>query len=184
MRTRDAVALLSPDGQQLQPAGHWLDLGAGDGTFTVALAALLPAGSTIEAVDRDAAALQRIPHAHAGIPIRATQRDFASLPLPWNGVAGVLLANALHFVEDQQSLLAAVARLLLPAGTLLVVEYDRDAPKGPWVPYPVSARALARLAEASGFSAPVPLGRRRSQFGGEMYAAILRSNRDRAFAER
>lgn len=183
MHTRDAVALLAPDGRQLQPAGHWLDLGAGDGTFTRALAELLPAGSTIEAVDRDAAALRRIPRSHAGIPIRTTQHDFASLPLAWDGVAGIVLANALHFVEAQQALLAALANVLAPHGTLLVVEYDRDTPKGPWVPYPVSARTLARMAEASRFAAPVPLGRRRSQFGGEIYAAILRSKRDRAFAD-
>jgi len=184
MRIRDAVSLLSPPGRQLQPAGHWLDLGAGDGTFTRALAELLPAGCTIEAVDRDASALRGVPATHNGVPIRTTRRDFSALPLPWSGVAGVLMANALHFVEGAEELLRALGASLLPNGALLVVEYDTDVPKGPWVPYPVSARSLQALAQSAGFAPPVALGRRRSQFGGEMYAAILRSPGERTFAER
>lgn len=173
MRTRDAAALLAPDGQQLQPAGAWLDLGAGDGTFTVALAGLLPAGSTIEAVDRDGAALRRIPRVHAGIPIRTTSRDFATLPFAWSGIAGVVMANALHFVAGQERFLAAIAQALLPEGSLLVVEYDTDEARDRWVPFPVSFRTLSHLARDAGFAPPIALGRRKSRFGGEMYAARL-----------
>jgi predicted RNA methylase len=38
-------------------AGTWADLGAGDGTFTRALAQVLARGSRVYAVDRDARAL-------------------------------------------------------------------------------------------------------------------------------
>lgn len=182
MRTREAVTLLAPDSRQLHPVGRWLDLGAGDGTFTLALAELLPAGSTIEAVDRDPAALRRIPRTHAGIAIRTSARDFSSLPFPWSTLAGVLLANALHFVDGQESLLREIARALVPDGALVIVEYDTDVPKGLWVPHPVSERTLARVASGAGFAPPVALGRRRSHFGGEMYAALLRPNRERTFA--
>lgn len=165
MDARDALALLAPDGQPLHPIGAWLDLGCGDGTFTVALAELLQAGSTIEAVDRDERALRRIPSVHAGIPIRTTHCDFASLPLAGHGLAGVLMANALHFVADQSSFLSALAKALKTGGTLLIVEYDTEEARAPWVPYPVSARELAHLASAAGFAPPITLGRRRSQFG-------------------
>lgn len=183
MDAHDAISLLSPTRRQLQPAGPWLDLGCGDGTFTLALADLLPAGSSIEAVDLDARALRRIPAVHAGVRIRATRRDFASLPFAWSGVAGILMANALHFVVDQEAFLSALSNALKPGGTLLVVEYDRDVPKGQWVPYPVSARALDTLAAATGFLPPVALGRRPSRFGGELYSAVLRSPPRRTFAK-
>jgi len=53
--TPDAVALI----REAVPraAGTWADLGAGDGTFTRALARLLGLNSRIYAVDRDAQAL-------------------------------------------------------------------------------------------------------------------------------
>lgn len=178
MHTRDAAALLSPDGEQLQPAGTWLDLGAGAGTFTVALAGLLPAGSTIEAVDTDAAALRRIPRARPDISIVTSQRDFAALPFSWSGLAGILMANALHFVAGQEALLGEAARALVSDGTLLIVEYDTDTPRAPWVPYPVSARSLARLARDAGLTPPELLGRRTSRFGGDIYAARLARRAD------
>jgi hypothetical protein len=49
----DAVRLIG--GRDLSAADEtWADLGAGDGTFTRALATVLPVGSVIHAMDRDA----------------------------------------------------------------------------------------------------------------------------------
>lgn len=102
MDVRDAASLLAPVRPRLHSPGPWVDLGCGDGTFTAALAEQLPSRSTIEAVDRDADALRRVPPLHAGIVIRTTQCDFDARPLPWSGLAGVLMANALHFVAGQK----------------------------------------------------------------------------------
>ena len=55
----DHVALLR-DGVPHE-RGTWADLGAGDGAFTLALADLLPEGSTIHAIDRDRSALEEEP---------------------------------------------------------------------------------------------------------------------------
>ncbi|MBK6486213.1 MAG: methyltransferase domain-containing protein [Gemmatimonadetes bacterium] len=173
MDVRDAARLLAPVRPRLHSPGPWVDLGCGAGTFTGALAEQLPSHSTIEAVDRDTDALRRVPPLHAGIVIRTTQFDFDARPLPWSGLAGVLMANALHFVAGQEALLERLAASLRPSGHLVVVEYDSETPKGEWVPHPVSARSLARLASATGFTPPVPLGRRRSSYGGVMYAALL-----------
>ena len=129
MDVRDAAKLLAPARPHLDSPGPWLDLGCGDGTFTGALAEQLPPESTIEAVDRDASALRHVPTVHAGIAILTTQRDFASLPLPWSGLAGILMANALHFVAEQESLLVQLGAALRPNGHLLVVEYDTDTPR-------------------------------------------------------
>ncbi|MBK6485852.1 MAG: class I SAM-dependent methyltransferase [Gemmatimonadetes bacterium] len=130
MDVRDAASLLAPVRPRLHSPGPWVDLGCGDGTFTAALAEQLPSHSTIEAVDRDADALRRVPPLHAGIVIRTTQCDFDARPLPWSGLAGVLMANALHFVAGQEALLEHLAASLRPSGHLLVVEYDSETPKG------------------------------------------------------
>src|SRR5919201_5026162 len=53
--TRDAVALLR--GGVPRPGGTWLDLGAGRGTFTRALATLLGPAGRVYAVDRDPGAV-------------------------------------------------------------------------------------------------------------------------------
>ena len=60
----EAVGLISSGRLTNSPGpATWADLGCGDGTFTLALASLLPAGSTIYAVDQDAAALRALPEA-------------------------------------------------------------------------------------------------------------------------
>jgi SAM-dependent methyltransferase len=174
MDVRDAVSLLAPARDQLGGAGPWVDLGCGAGTFTRALAELIPAGCEIEAVDRDAAALRRIPREHHGRSITTRQLDLADGALPWSALRGVLMANALHYVPTAADFLAAVRACLRPGGHMLVVEYDTDVPNPPWVPFPLSRSTLARLAIGAGFVSCLPLGDRTSRYGGRsMYGALL-----------
>lgn len=51
MKQTDAIALINK-GITAHSPQHWADLGCGSGTFTNALFHLLPAGSQIEAIDR------------------------------------------------------------------------------------------------------------------------------------
>jgi SAM-dependent methyltransferase len=174
MDVRDAVSLLAPARDQLGGAGSWVDLGCGAGTFTRALAELIPAGSDIEAVDRDASALRRIPREHHGLSITTRQFELDHRPLPWSALRGVLMANALHYVPVAADFLARVRACLRPGGQMLVVEYDTDEPNPPWVPFPISRSTLARLAIGAGFVSCVPLGDRSSRYGGRMmYGALL-----------
>ncbi|MBC7898257.1 MAG: class I SAM-dependent methyltransferase [Cytophagaceae bacterium] len=168
------MSLLAPARDQLGGAGPWVDLGCGAGTFTRALAELIPAGCEIEAVDRDASALRRIPREHHGIAITTRQLDLERGPLPWTARRGVLMANALHYVSTAADFLATVRACLRPGGHMLVVEYDTDEPHPPWVPFPVSLSTLERLAIGAGFISCVPLGDRSSRYGGRvMYGALL-----------
>lgn len=174
MDVRDAVSLLAPARDLLGGAGPWVDLGCGAGTFTRALAELLPAGCDIEAVDRDAAALRRIPREHHGVKIATRHLELDGSPLPWSSLRGVLMANALHYVRNAEAFLAMVRVCLQPGGQMLVVEYDTDEPHPPWVPYPVGRATLGRLAIGAGFSAFLPLAERSSVYGGRMmYGALL-----------
>jgi hypothetical protein len=56
----------------------------------------------------------------------------------------------------------------------VIVEYD-NRPASRWVPFPVSMTRLTDLARLARLGAPEQIGRRRSMFGGSMYAARLSS---------
>jgi ubiquinone/menaquinone biosynthesis C-methylase UbiE len=158
-----------------QPGGTWADLGAGTGNFTWALYELLGPQATIYAVDRDARAIAyqrtRIAQAAPRAAIYPMQADFTR-PLTLPPLDGVLMANALHFVRDQVSVLALVTRYLRPGGRLLLVEYElRDALR--WVPFPVPFARFVALAEVSGLVGAALLRTRRSPSSGRvLYAAV------------
>src|SRR5688500_16612827 len=95
MNDSEATALLRP--ALPDPPGRvWADLGAGGGTFTRALAALLGAEAEIVAVDVDERALRalRAWAERAGAPVRVLAGDLAQ-PLPLPTLDGVVMANAL-----------------------------------------------------------------------------------------
>ena len=169
---RLVAAAIAPQG------GTWADLGAGRGTFTLALARLLGADGRVIAVERDTGsvrALERLRDARedGAAAITVVHADFtAQLDLP--PLDGVLLANALHFfgADAQVSLLRTVAALAKPGGRVAIVEYD-DRPASRWVPYPVSFERLTTLAEAAGLSAPARVGVLPSSYGGSLYSAYM-----------
>jgi ubiquinone/menaquinone biosynthesis C-methylase UbiE len=174
LNTRDAVTLIR--GAIEQRGGTWADLGAGDGTFTRALAELLGADSRIYAVDREpsaTAALARWASSSSPnvVPVTADfTRVFALPALDDTRLDGILLANALHFVHDADVVLARLAERVRPGGRVVIVEYDRRAASR-WVPYPIPSARLPLLAAAAGLSAPTITGTRPSLFGGTLYAA-------------
>lgn len=157
-------------------AGAWVDFGAGDGTFTRALAGLLGPNSRIYAVDRDARAVAALEHraAHAAARIIPVVGDFTGsveLPELEGGLLdGMLLANALHFVRDAEGVLARLAAHVRPEGRVVLVEYDRRAASR-WVPYPIPSARLPALATAAGLTEPRITATRPSAFGGILYAA-------------
>ena len=154
----------------------WFDLGAGTGTFTRALAEQLGAGTVI-AVDtrKDALAKQQTTPDRANCArIQVLQADFeAPLPASYGHVDGILMANALHYVKNQQRLLAQLMLRIASGGQLLIIEYN-DRRANPWVPYPVPYKQLERLCAQVGLGAPEQLAEMRSRFGGTLYLARIR----------
>jgi ubiquinone/menaquinone biosynthesis C-methylase UbiE len=155
-------------------ARRWLELGAGRGAFTLALADLLGPGAEIVAVDRDRGDLVALAATMAdrfpGTILATLVADFGrALPVD-AGFDGLLAANSLHFVRDPGRVLAGVRSLLSPGARVVVVEYDADAGNH-WVPYPFSYRTWETIAAGIGLSGTRLVGRVPSRFLGAIYAA-------------
>ncbi len=169
----DHVGLIRAGVGAARPGARWLELGAGEGAFTLALADLLRPGGRIVALDRDASALRRLAEA---LPRRFPERELEIRTgdfrdgLPAGPFDGVLAANSLHFVDEPVAILRRVARVVRPGGRLIVVEYDADR-GNPWVPHPFSARRFVTMAHDAGFRDVREIGRVPSRFLGAIYAA-------------
>lgn len=152
----------------------WADLGAGTGTFTRALAALVGATGRVIAVDRDAHSLRAVRSWAArredGPAIEVVEDDVSG-PLHLPPLDGVVMANVLHFIADPTTVLRQIAQRLKPGGRLVLIEYEGRRPSR-WVPYPVSAARFAEFAANSGLTPPRVMATRPSAFGGEMYVAV------------
>jgi ubiquinone/menaquinone biosynthesis C-methylase UbiE len=156
--------------------GVWADLGAGTGTFTKALAALLGPEGRVYAVERDATALGTLARAAPKLGVTTAtivtvHADFTE-PLTLPPLDGVLLANALHYVayDEQLPLLSRVVRGLKKQGRLVVVDYDGRRPNR-WVPFPVSIDVFRDLASELGLTRAKITASRPSAYGGTMFAA-------------
>ena len=167
------VALIAPG--VTSPGGTWADLGAGTGNFTRALAELLGPDGTLHALDRDLRAItsqrERLLQDPPPATVIPRQLDITQT-LDLSLLDGVLLANVLHFVKDQQKLLMQIRTCLKQQGKLLVVEYEVTQVLR-WVPYPLPFVRFEALAQATGFGSPTLVGQRRSPSSGiVLYAAI------------
>jgi ubiquinone/menaquinone biosynthesis C-methylase UbiE len=173
VRLREATALIADAGLAALGPTAWADLGCGTGTFTLALAELLAAGSTIHALDVHASALREIPARHGGVSIKTYRADFTDQDWPFSGLDGILMANSLHYVEDQPAFIRACRPHMTRSGRFLIVEYD-TATAGPWVPWPLPRGRLSAVFSAEGYSSITMLGSRRSIYrGAAIYAALI-----------
>lgn len=178
MTAAERRALLSPavPAPAAGRPGIWAELGAGDGAFTLVLAALLGGGATVFAVDRDRRALARLSREARVAGVAATIETLAAdfrRPLPFTELDGVLLANALHYVReaDQQALLRRLGDRLAPQGRLVLVEYAVARPN-PWVPFPVPPSRFEALAGDAGFGGARVLAEAPSRYWGRVYSAV------------
>jgi len=170
----DHVALIRGGVEGAGP--RWLELGAGRGAFTLALADLLGASGEILATDRDLPALRALAtdlhRRFPDVPVATSELDFRKpLPTDLEPFDGILAANALHFAPDVPRIAAGLRALIRPGGRLLVVEYDADH-GNPWVPYPFSYQTWQARAADAGYRDTRRLHRVPSRFLGGIYGAV------------
>lgn len=174
MNHDDHLALLRPGIADGATAGPWADLGSGEGAFTLALADLLGPGAEIYSVDRDRRALRQQETAlRARFPqttLHPLVADFTQ-PLDLPPLAGVVMANSLHFIRHKDSVLDLVRRYLRPTGRLLLVEYNTDR-GNVWAPHPLSYPTWEKLARRHRFTTRL-LVTRPSRFLGAIYSAVI-----------
>ncbi|MBR9922623.1 MAG: class I SAM-dependent methyltransferase [Bacteroidetes bacterium] len=167
MTLQQAIQLLhNPQIGEAAPQS-WVDLGCGSGLFSRVLAHYLPKGSLITGVDKKAGIF---PEGNENkVDLRFVQMNFEE-ELPAGKFDGFLLANSLHYVEDQTSFLQKCLDKLNPNGRFLLVEYDTEV-GNPWVPYPISYKRLNQLLKPFAARQIKKLGERPSAFGGKnLYA--------------
>jgi ubiquinone/menaquinone biosynthesis C-methylase UbiE len=159
----------------VEGAGHrWLELGAGRGAFTLALADLLGPGVEIVAIDRDPSDLVTLEATmtkrFANTQLTTVVADFSRALSVEPGFDGLLAANSLHFVREPGAVINGVRPLLRPGARIVVVKYDSDS-GNPWVPFPFSFASWQAIAARAGLVDTRLVGRVPSRFLGAIYAA-------------
>lgn len=153
---------------------QWADLGCGKGLFTLALAHYLQQDSIIYAVDSNRGALSNVEQKADRVIIKKIQADFIKDDLDFQNLDGIIMANSLHFVRDQIDFLRKAGNWLRPDASILIVEYDADL-SNPWVPYPISFRALQQLTRQAGFGTVQQLHQRPSIYNrAPIYSAVIK----------
>jgi len=166
MQQSEAIALIKKGITGEYPQ-HWADLGCGTGTFTLALASLLPPESYITAIDKSH---QHFPDFSNGIKIGFRKADFVNEPITVSPLDGILMANSLHFVANKPKLIRQLENTFRNSPQFLIVEYDTIR-SNPWVPYPISFHGLDSEVTGLGYQT-LKLAESPSRFGGIIYSAL------------
>jgi len=126
-------------------------------------------------MDSDASSLRKIPSAHKSSSITTHHGDFLKPQMwPFADLDGILMANSLHYVEDQATFIRACSSRMKSPRQFLIVEYDTDAANG-WVPYPVTQTRLTTLFNGAGYGSIKLLRSRPSLYRrAPLYAALVR----------
>jgi SAM-dependent methyltransferase len=99
---------------------HVVDLGAGTGIFSRAVAGL---GHDVTAVDHDAEMLERLAATTPGV--RAVEGTAEAIPLPDASADAVVAAQAFHWFDNDDAR-AEIARVLRPSGVFAPIWNIRD----------------------------------------------------------
>ena len=167
MKESDAAELIQAGLADKSTASTWVDLGSGTGTFTKALANLLRNGSKIIAIDKED---QQIQSPNPEISIEFIKHDFRKKLPELPPLDGILMANALHYVEDQTAFIKQLKQHLKADGRMIFVEYDTDQ-SNTWVPYPVTFTKLKELLSQTGYTSVIKIGEMDSVYNqNTMYA--------------
>lgn len=132
-RQTQRVALIGDwmDGLRLKTGDHVLEIGAGPGFVSLALAERVGPTGIVYAVDRSLDALAYLAQLQDERGIRQIERiaaDAAALELPGRPVNSALITMVLHHADDPAGILRNVGRCM-PAGAPVVIgEFHPEGP--------------------------------------------------------
>lgn len=174
MKQDEAINLIKKAIPYSDKAQVWADLGCGQGTFTNALARLLPNGSHIYAIDNQPQNFHKV--IENNVSIDFIKADFERFDFNFSNLDGILMTNSLHYVKDKRLLINRLEKYLSENKKFVIVEYD-TTDSNPWVPYPINFFRLKELFIELGYSKIIKLDERQSIFGhGNLYSAIIGLN--------
>ena len=172
MKAETAIGLISGLKRKGENPQFWLDLGAGEGTFTKALAHLLPAGSEILAIDQSSSSLRKIPAQIESTQISTHAGDFTDIPKGLPQADGIMMANAIHYIREKEAFLSLWMESFAHKPSFLIIEYDTHRSNS-WVPYPIKPQALEDLFAKLGYNQFEKLGEIPSLYHNRIYAAHI-----------
>ncbi len=143
----------------IQPGMDIVDMGAGSGFYTIAVAKALAATGRVYAVDAQKDLLTKLKNqaVHDGLynveVVWADIEKVGGTHLREGTIDLVLLCNVLFQVDDKKSTLDEIKRILKPGGRLLLVDWsDSFGGIGPHAKSVVTRDKALDLCEAEGFS--------------------------------
>lgn len=170
MRIAEAVQFIQNAFFTSENPQIWADLGCGNGVFTFALAQLLPAGSTIYAVDRVSQKFSA--QIENGVNIHFIKADIEKSELHLPKLNGIIVANALHYVKKQSSKIIQLEEHFEQNKKFIIIEYDSTF-SNQWVPYPIPFSTLKQLFPSDKYEI-TKIAERSSIYGqGNMYCALI-----------
>lgn len=131
------------------------DVGAGTGYFERYLSRAVGPSGVVLAVDVEPSMVgwleQRAKHDHWG-NVHAELGAVDDPKLPPGHVDRVLVVDTWHHIPSRAAYAAKVRAALAPGGTLTIVEFTRDSPRGPPAPHRIAPEALEAELRAAGFT--------------------------------
>lgn len=157
----------------IQKHDVWADFGSGDGAFTLAVRDLAGPEVEIYSIDKDGNRLKNQKEAFNKMfpktNIHYIEKDFINdLQLPQ--LDGIIMANSLHYVQNQLKFLQSIKKYFKSEVKLLLVEYNTEV-GNQWVPYPLSFPHFESLAKQAGFRNIELLEKIPSTYWEEMYSS-------------
>jgi ubiquinone/menaquinone biosynthesis C-methylase UbiE len=157
-----------------EAGGVWADFGSGRGAFTLALAELIGPTGEVYSIDKDRGSLRQQERTmkveFRQVTAHYMKADFTK-PLDLPLLDGLLIANALHFLQYKDKAIQLLANYLRPGGRFLMVEYNTDR-GNTWVPHPFSYPTWEKLSQRNGLTGTHLLATVPSRFLGQIYSAI------------
>jgi ubiquinone/menaquinone biosynthesis C-methylase UbiE len=172
MELPDAISLIEKGVQRSADRQIWADLGAGNGLFSTALSTLIPAKSTIYAVDSNRSVLSKIKLSSSNVDLITLNDNFTNAKLRVPNLDGIIMANSLHFVPNKLPVLQNLKWKLKPNGRMIIIEYDINKPNA-WVPYPIMMMELHSYLKKIGFSFVEKIAERPSVYNASIMYSTL-----------
>ena len=142
----------------LAPGLIFLDLGCGEGNYSMSAAEIIGINGTVYAVDlwkEGIAALKERARQQGQINIQAQVAPAGEIPLKDHSVDIGFMATVLHDLVEAGTAIAALAemtRLIKPRGKLAIVEFEKiDGPPGPPKHIRLDAAQVENLVSPYGF---------------------------------